>query len=99
MEELLFMQLPTMVTWKYVNLDKNPATSTGATPLHVAAKNGHFKIYKLIVENIENVVDKNPPTKKGLTPRCIAARNGHKEIFKFLLSSEYESESTLLISK
>ena len=35
-------------------IDKNPAANNGWTPLHSAAKNGHYDIYKLIMDKVEN---------------------------------------------
>ena len=33
-------------------IDKNPSNYYGATPLHYAAKEGHFQICKLILEKV-----------------------------------------------
>ena len=45
--------------------DKNPRDNSGLTPLHYAARYGHFKTCKLIIESIE---DKNPGNNFGTTP-------------------------------
>ena len=39
--------------------DKNPEATSGITPLHWSAKNGHLEICKLIMKN---VIDKNHST-------------------------------------
>ena len=60
--------------------DKNPRSNAGVTPLHIAAQRGHFKVCKLIVDDI---VDKNPTAAKSrLTPLHVAAKNGQLEVCK-----------------
>ena len=57
--------------------EKNPIDFYGVTPLHEAAKNGHFETFKLI---FENVTEKNPEDENSLTPLHYAAKNGHTDI-------------------
>ena len=64
------------------NTNKNPRTHSGYTPLYIAARNGHLKICKIILEGVD---DKNPVTNDGLTPLDLAATNKHLEVFKFIL--------------
>ena len=47
----------------------------------MAAKNGHFEIYKFICEG---ALDKNPVTFNGITPLHLASKNGHLEICEFI---------------
>ena len=42
--------------------DKNPAKNNGATPLYLAAQEGHFDVCKLIMEKVDR---KNPARKDG----------------------------------
>ena len=52
------------------------------TPLHAAAKNGHFEVYKLIMNGFN---DKNPKNNWGDTPLHLAAENGHFDICELIL--------------
>ena len=54
------------------------------TPLHLAARNGHFSTCKLI---LENVVDTNPSNGRMNTPLHIAAACGNYSIFKLIIES------------
>ena len=63
--------------------DINPKNGRpGMTPLHMAAKNGHIEICKIILEKI---VDKNPKDNSDWTPLHKAAGNGHVEVCKLIL--------------
>ena len=50
-----------------------PKDSNGATPIHDAARHGHFQIYKMILDVIE---DTNPKDNNGKTPFHLAAQKG-----------------------
>ena len=70
-------------------MDKNPGTKSllnedDRSPLHYAANNGHFRVCKLIIENIS---DKNPASVKfdGDTPLHWAASNGHVKICQLIM--------------
>ena len=52
------------------------------TPLHKAARNGHLKIYEILMDNLE---DKNPRDNYGNTPLHIAAITGHFKICELRL--------------
>ena len=54
------------------------------TPLHNAAKYGHFAICKLISESLKNYDDNNQRDYLGYTPFQLAEQNGHFEICRFL---------------
>ena len=78
MDPHLFTKEPRMVTWKFANLlltmlqaDKNPETNRGFTPLYIAAQQGHFHIFKFIIDNVN---DKNPTNNMGFT--CIHISHG-----------------------
>ena len=68
--------------------DKNPASTSrwgeNGTPLHGAAKEGHFEICKLI---IEKVVVKNPSDDNGVTPLHCAAKYDKLEICKLIIEN------------
>ena len=52
------------------------------TPLHVAARNGHLEVCKLIIANTE---ERNPIDNFGLTPKDYANKNkSYSEIMKIL---------------
>ena len=70
------------------NTNKNPRTDGGYTPLHIAARNGHLRICRIILEEVD---DKNPVANDGLTPLYLAATNKHLEIFNII----YENVSTI----
>ena len=73
--------------------NKNPANGDqGETPLHKAAKNGHVKICKLI---LENVVDKCPIADKGITPLHCSARSGHSETCEMILQNIDKEEASI----
>ena len=67
--------------------DKNPKAGKEAdlwTPLHCAAKNGHFQIVEFICSVVKEI---NPKDAKGKTPHNIAQLNGWEEIcdlFKYI---------------
>ena len=63
-------------------LDVNIQDSYGATPLQVAARNGHEPVVRLLLENEADISTEN---KKGETALYWAARNGHKTIVGLLL--------------
>ena len=60
-----------------------------STPLHLAAKNGHLSVCKLIIENVS---DKNPisqATQQWInhwTPFHLAAHNGHFSVCELLIN-------------
>ena len=66
--------------------NKNPRKKNGWTPLHIAAKKGHFEILKLIIGQVE---DKNPAIHGnnfyGGTPLHFAVSENHLEICKLIL--------------
>ena len=53
-----------------------------ATPLHIAAVNGNLDLYKLIMNNVDEV---NPETNNGKTPLHMAVTNGHMELSKMII--------------
>ena len=54
------------------------------TLLYDAAWFGHYEIFKLIFENVE---DKNPPENTGMTPLHVAAMFGNFDICKLILEN------------
>ena len=65
--------------------DKNPSNGLGYTPLHFAARAGHFGICELIINNVENL---NPRIKHGPyqedTPLDWARRHSRKDVCKLI---------------
>lgn len=59
-------------------------TSTGETPLHLAASQGNIRILEDV---IEIAADKNIRTADGLTPTHIAARAGHSSVIDILVKN------------
>jgi len=55
-------------------------TNNGATPVFIAAQNGHAKVVRLLAELGANV--KTPMN--GCTPVFIAAQNGHAKVVRLL---------------
>ena len=68
--------------------DKNPSNKNGATPLHFAAKYGHFDVCRIILDMID---DKNPSDYKGSTPMHEAAHRGHVNICQLIFEKIAES--------
>ena len=58
--------------------DKNPQNCKKLTPLHNAARNGHFDICKLIIENVD---EKNPKTTWGCIPLDLARSRKHEHVY------------------
>ena len=61
---------------------KNPGDNNGVTPLHEAARKGHFKICQLLIDNL---VEKNPQTSEGDSVLQFATFNGHSDICKLII--------------
>ena len=51
-------------------------------PIHIAARNGCFELFKFIASKVKNP---NAPTPVGQTPIHSAAEKGHTEIFELLV--------------
>ena len=56
--------------------------NSGATPLYVAAQNGHLDIVKAL---LEAGADRNQAMNSGATPLFIAAEKGHLDVVEMLL--------------
>jgi ankyrin repeat protein len=65
--------------------DKNPMDDNWDTPLHYAAKGGHYAICKLIVD--ADIEDKNPGNRNDETPLDLAKSNNHTEVGLLILDS------------
>ena len=57
--------------------EKCPIDNDGWTPLHSAAKRGHFEMCEYLLDFYN---DKNPRANNGFTPLHGAAMNGHLKI-------------------
>jgi hypothetical protein len=69
-----------MLLKKGTNVDQ--ANNNGATPLFIAAQNGHLEVVEVLLEQRANV---NQAKNVGATPLYIAAQNGHLAVVKALL--------------
>ena len=62
--------------------DVNKATDVGATPLYIAAQNGHEAVVRAL---IELGADINKAKDDGWTPLFIAAEKGHETVVRALI--------------
>jgi ankyrin repeat protein len=79
-------------------VEKNPESTQneplyGMTPLHFAARDGHFSVCELIVQNVEN---KNPFDTLMRTPLYMAARQGHLSICRLLYKNAHNIDANEL---
>lgn len=73
------------------NADVNGFDNAGATPLHIAARNGNLPLVKLLVENGADPAmgaDKSHPYCPGETPLQAAQKARHRAVVEYLLSKE-----------
>ena len=64
------------------------------TPLHHAAKNGHFFVCELILAQ-KQVKEKNPINNSGWTPFRYASKHGFSSICKLIIKAGGRSENLL----
>ena len=64
--------------------DKNPKGIYGLTPFHIAAREGHLEICKLIISKIKN---KSPKDNFGWAPLHYATLKRHYNVCQFLVST------------
>ena len=82
-------------------MEKNPGDQTGWTPLHSAAQNGHLKICKLILNNINAsyVCNRYIKDKFGNTPLKLATQYQNEDIrtaiLKFLSDTKVRNSAYL----
>ncbi|KAF8247247.1 ankyrin, partial [Wilcoxina mikolae CBS 423.85] len=70
----------------------NVAVQTGLeqTALHIAAKEGHIKTVRYILENSAQNLNLNTRDYWQKTPLQWAAENGHEEILRLLIGAGYD---------
>ncbi|KAF3182641.1 hypothetical protein TWF788_005955 [Orbilia oligospora] len=76
--------------------DINPRSKSGSTPLSLAAREGHLKVFQQLLATGQ--VDADRKDNSGETPLFKAAMRGHQEIVKDLLLINYvnpDSRNTL----
>ena len=66
------------------DLNKVQESWSGATPLHMAARDGHQEVVQLLIEAGSEL---NKATKFGATPILVAAQNGHKGVVQELIKA------------
>ena len=64
--------------------DKNPGNARGKTPLHYAARNGHFETCQLITKSVKDI---HPRDSDGNTPLLLAVDRNHLDIVKLFLDN------------
>ena len=69
---------------KGADVNAKDSYQNGATPLYLAAENGHFQIVKILIENGAEI---NTQTNNGVTPLYQAAKNGFGEIVQLLIEN------------
>ena len=69
--------------------DKNLKNEFGETPIHVACKNGRFKIVQLILKNTDMKINVNAKdeTNFGHTALDLACIRGHSDVIKILMEN------------
>ena len=71
-----------VIWWKLVLTKIKPPDSSGATPLYIAAENGHLDVVRHLVEV---GADKDQANIQGATPLYIAAQKGHLDVVRHLV--------------
>ncbi|KAA8519501.1 hypothetical protein F0562_013757 [Nyssa sinensis] len=66
-------------------IEVNSIADDGQTALHVAVRNGHLEMVRILLEGGVNV---NKPDARGWTPKALAQRQGNKRIYDLLQSYE-----------
>ena len=77
------------LTVKHLTVDRNcdPAVrnNKNATPLHIAALNGHYDVVRFLISELNCVPNIQDWKDINRTPLHLAAENGHLHIVKYLI--------------
>lgn len=66
-------------------IDVNSVAEDGQTALHVAVRQGHLEIVRVLLENGASL---NKPDARGWTPKALAERHAQKDIYDLVLNYE-----------
>ncbi|KAK6124097.1 hypothetical protein DH2020_042182 [Rehmannia glutinosa] len=69
-------------------IDVNSSADEGQTALHVAVRQGHLEMVRVLLEKGANV---NKPDERGWTPKAIAEKHANKGIYDLILNHENET--------
>jgi ankyrin repeat protein len=76
--------------------DINHLCARGMSPLYAAAREGHIKVVKLLVNKGANI---HQATNQGTSPLHRAAQGGHQEVVDYLMSKGATFEATGTLAK
>ena len=70
-------------------------THGGASPLLVAAQNGHLPVVKVLLDRIPDCVGLNTPRSDGATALYMASQQGYHEVVDMLIQRRADMNATL----
>jgi len=80
---------PLAVRWLLVpGTSVTSSDSVGLSPLHVAAKHGHDKVLKILLEHAGKLDVNSVKDQHGATPVYMAAQRGHEAVLETLIAAK-----------